>query len=121
MLSHRELGLNDSRTIAPDENCPFPNPKLTLSQPLTLAGEQLCSGALVWLSLNPKANPNIDPNPNPIGEGAIFLGGEGGGRIVRIPVYTKLLYCFLLITDYDITRKLTIKEKITSQMLCLSI
>ena len=78
MLSHRELGLNDSRTIAPDENCPFPNPKLTLSQPLTLAGEQLCSGALVWLSLNPKANPNIDPNPNPIGEGAIFLGGEGG-------------------------------------------
>ena len=92
-MSHRGLGLNGSRTIAPDENCPFPNPKLTISQPLTLAGEQLCSGALVWLSPNPKTNPNIEPNPNLIGEGAIFLGGRRA-RIVRIPVYTTLLYFF---------------------------
>ena len=59
-----EFCRKSSRTIAPEENCP-PTPKLTLTQPLTLTGGQFSSGAIVWLSPNPKTNPNLDPSPNP--------------------------------------------------------
>ena len=56
----------DSRTIAPKENCPPPpTPKLTLTKTLTLTGGQFFPGTIVWLSLNPKTNPNFDQNPKP--------------------------------------------------------
>ena len=67
-----------SRTIAPEANCP-PTPKLTLTQPLTLTGGQFSTVAIVWLSPNPKTNPNLDPSPNP------KRGQFSSGSIVRIP------------------------------------
>ena len=42
-----------------------PNPKLTLTQTLTLSGGQFSSGAIVWLLPNPKTKPNLNSNPNP--------------------------------------------------------
>ena len=66
-----------SRTIAPVENCPS-TAKLTLRQTITLTGGQFSSGAIVWLSPNPKTNPDPDPSPNP-NRGAIFLGGQLSG------------------------------------------
>ena len=61
------------------DNCPrgkLPlTPKLTLSQTLTPTGGQFSSGPIVWLPLNHKTNPNLDPNPNPKRE-AIFRGGK---------------------------------------------
>ena len=69
--------------MAPEENCP-PTPKPTLSQTLTLTGTQLFSGAIVWLLLNPKTNPDLDPNPNS-NRGAILLGGQLSG-------YRKLVF-----------------------------
>ena len=53
----------DSRTSAPEENCPL-TPKLTETQTLTLTRGQFFSGAVVWLPRNPKTNPNLDQNPN---------------------------------------------------------
>ena len=53
-----------SRTIALEENCPA-TPKLTLTQTPTVTREQFTSGAIVWLSPNPKTNPNLDRYPNP--------------------------------------------------------
>ena len=61
----------DSRTIAPEKNCP-PTPRLILSQTLALTDGQFSSRAIAWLPPNPKTNPNLDPNPNP-NRGAIFL------------------------------------------------
>ena len=62
---------------------------------------------------NPKTNPTIDPNPN---------SKQGGGGNCQETSLKKTVFC-LLITDYDyhITKKLKIMEKITSQILCLSI
>ena len=53
-----------SRTIALEENCP-PTPKLTSPQTLTLTEGLFSLGAIVWLILNPKTNPNLDPKSNP--------------------------------------------------------
>ena len=45
LVATQGLSLNGSRTIAPEENCPSPRtPKLTLTQPLTLTGEQFSWG-----------------------------------------------------------------------------
>ena len=66
--------------LPPEENF-LPTPKLTLIQSLTLTRGHFSSGAIVWLpppSPNPKTNPNLDRNRNPI-RGAVFLGGGGGG------------------------------------------
>ena len=63
-----------SRKIAPEENC-SPNAKLTLSQTLTLNGRQFSSGAIVWLSPNPKTNPGLDPNLSP-NRGQFSSGGN---------------------------------------------
>ena len=63
-----------SRTIAPEKNMPS-TPKLTLTQTLTLTREQFSSRTIVWLPLNPKTNPNVDPDPNP-NRGSIFFGGN---------------------------------------------
>ena len=57
------------RQLPPEEDCP-PTTNLTLSQSLTLTGGKFSSGAIVWLSPNPKTNPNPDPNPNP-NQGAV--------------------------------------------------
>ena len=67
----------DSRTIAPEKNCP-PTPRLILSQTLALTEGQFSSRAIAWLPPNPKTNPNLDPNPNP-NRGVIFFEGWGGG------------------------------------------
>ena len=50
-----------------------PNPKLTLTQPLSLTGGG--GGTIVWLPPNPNSNPNLDPNHN-LNRGAIFLWGN---------------------------------------------
>ena len=39
--------------------------KFALSQTLTLTGEQFSSGTIIWLPLNPKTNPDLDPNHTP--------------------------------------------------------
>ena len=70
---------NDSRTIAPEENC-SPTPKLTLTQLLALTRSQIFSGAIFWLPPNPKTNPNLDQNPN-------RKWGGGGG--VQLSGYQK--------------------------------
>ena len=49
-----------------------PTPKLTLTQTVTLTRGQFSSGGIIWLSLNPKTNHNLDPNPNP---------NRGGGQL----------------------------------------
>ena len=67
--------LKGSTTIAPEENC-APTPKLSLGQTLTLTrGGKFSSGAIIWLSPNPKTNSDLDINHNP-NRGAIFLGGN---------------------------------------------
>ena len=66
-----------SRTTAPEKNMPS-TPKLTLTQTLTLTGEQFSSRTIFWLPLNPKTNPNLDPDHNP-NRGAIFFGGQLSG------------------------------------------
>ena len=58
-----------------------PTPKLNLSHTLILTRGQFCLGTIIWLSPNPKTNPDLDRNPNP-NQWAIFLGG-----IVRIPSF----------------------------------
>ena len=63
-------------------------PKLTLTQTqtLTLTGAQFSSGAIFWLSTNPKTNSNLDPDPNPNpNRGQFFLRRGGGGAIIRTP------------------------------------
>ena len=65
-----------------------PIPKLTLTQTLTLTRGQFSSGAIVWLPLNPKTNPNLDRNPNPNRE-AIFLGEGTILRILNLMGYWK--------------------------------
>ena len=47
-----------SRKTAPEENCPS-TPKLTLT------GRLFSLGAIVWLSPNPKTNPNLESNVIP--------------------------------------------------------
>ena len=72
-----------SRTIAREENSPQ-TPKLALSQTLTLTRGQFSLGAIIWLSPNPKTNPDLDPNPNPHRR-AIFLEGKLSGYHLRLP------------------------------------
>ena len=74
LLSHRGLSLNGSRTIASKENCPS-TPKLTLTQPLTLTGDNFPQGHLSGCPPTLKVTPNLDPNPTPNRE-AIFLEGK---------------------------------------------
>ena len=99
---------------------------------------------------NPKTNPNRTPNRNcgtiflggnslvappptlkltltltktpTLTGGGGFCSGEGGGggNFPDTSLNKTNVFC-LLITDYDITKKLKIKEKITSQILCLPI
>ena len=110
LLSHRGLNLNGSRTIGPEENCPpncRTNPNLT---PNPNRGT-IFLGVNCLVASNPKTNPNIHPKPNPY---------RAGGNCPDTSLNKINVFC-LLITDYDITKKLKIKEKITSQILCLSI
>ena len=72
ILKHTKTD-NRFQNIALEENCSL-IPKLTLTKTLTLTRGQFPSGAIVWLSPNPKTNSNLDRNPNPNGRG----GGEGG-------------------------------------------
>ena len=90
-----------SRTIAPKGNC-TPTPKLTLPLTPTLTEEKYSSGAIVWLPSNSKANPKLDPNPNP-NWGQISSGGNYPdidmvwGAIVRTPIYLFIhLFIFTL-------------------------
>ena len=57
-------------------------PKLTLTQTqtLTLTGAQFSSGAICWLSTNPKTNSNLDPDPNPNPNRGQFFLRRGGGE-----------------------------------------
>ena len=56
-------------------------PKLTL----TLTGAQFSSGAIFWLSTNPKTNSNLDPDPNPNPNRGQFFLWRKGGAIIRTP------------------------------------
>ena len=82
-----------------------PTAKLTLSQTLTLTGGWFLSGAIVWLSSNPKSNPDLDPNLNANG-GAIFLGGQLSGNN------------FLLRNLYICTRNTTNIVAVWSSFIC---
>ena len=70
-MSFLVLGLLPPRKIAPN---PKTIPKLN---PNPNKG-QFSSDAIVWLILNHKTNPDLDPNYNP-NQGAIFLRGQLSG------------------------------------------
>ena len=81
------------------DNCPWgklpPTPKLTLSQTLTLTRGQFSLGAIVWLSPNPKTNPDLDPIPN-LNRWAVFLGGRelsGYHFFAKKFIYLRKKYC----------------------------
>ena len=90
-------------------------PKLTLTQPLTLTGGQLSKGAIVWLPPNPKTKPNLDPKPIP-NRGQLFSGSNCPDTSLN-----KINVFCLIVTDYKITKKLKIKEKITSNTMSFNI
>ena len=75
LLSHRGLSLNGSLTIAP-----------TLTQPLTLTGEQFSSGAIAWLPPTLKLTLTLTQT-------ATLPGGQFSGY------QFKQNYCILLLND----------------------
>ena len=75
-----------------------PSPKLTLRQTLALTGGQFSSGAIVWLSPNPKTSPDLDPKPIPKRR-AIFLGGQLSGYyflLRNLYIYARILLILLM-------------------------
>ena len=52
----------------------LPPRKFALSQTLTLTGKQFAPGTIIWLPLNPKNNPDLDPNHKP-NRGQLFSEG----------------------------------------------
>ena len=78
MTAKVKYGKQRFRTIAPEENFPS-TPKLNLTQIQTLTEGLFSSETIVWLTPNPKINPNLDPNPNH-NRGAVFIGRGGRGR-----------------------------------------
>ena len=114
-----------SRTIAPKGNCP-PTPKLTLPLTPTLTEEKYSSGAIVWLPSNSKANPKLDPNPNP-NRAQISSGGNYpdidmvSGAIVWTPIYLFIYFHFILswqnTYEFKYIEKLLAMQKIINMII----
>ena len=76
-------GFQNSRTIAPEENCPPPpNPKLTLNLTPTLTGGQFSSGAIVWLPPTLKLILTLAQTPT------LTRGDFPWRAIVQIPIFS---------------------------------
>ena len=66
----------------------LPPRKFALSQTLILTGEQFSSGTIIWLPVNPKTNPDLDPNHKP-NRGQLFSQGNCPNNVKNIV----LTYC----------------------------